>query len=127
MRLGQAAPGSTFLFSATVTFIPTGVDPEEYLAALRPPPRQGTGLPQIEGGPPHFATGCSLRSRRPPSTPPQRSEVEGTVSLGDASDPRGSRERNPMPNILTSAPGRVHANMTYIKIAFEWQGEEAIP
>ena len=34
-------------------FIPTGADPEEYLAAAS----SGEGPPQVEGGPPHFTQG----------------------------------------------------------------------
>jgi hypothetical protein len=42
---------------AIFCFIPTGVDPEEYLAAAAAAAETGEGPPQIEGGPPHFVNG----------------------------------------------------------------------
>lgn len=39
---------------ALVCFIPTGADPEEFLAAAQ---AAGDGPPQVEGGPPHFTQG----------------------------------------------------------------------
>lgn len=39
---------------ALVCFIPTGADPDEYLAAAQ---EGGEGPPQVEGGPPHFTQG----------------------------------------------------------------------
>lgn len=45
-----AAPGRY----ALVCFIPTGADPEEFLAAAQ---AGGDGPPQVEGGPPHFTLG----------------------------------------------------------------------
>lgn len=39
---------------ALVCFIPTGADPEEFLAAAQ---AAGAGPPQVDGGPPHFTQG----------------------------------------------------------------------